>query len=60
MRVLWICNTVLPVFAKRKGLPVQASGGWLEGSFNRLVKERTEITLGICMPVPKELGECRL
>ncbi len=60
MRVLWVCNVMLPVFAEHLGLTVRGSGGWLEGCFNRLTKERTDITLGICMPVPENVGKCRV
>ena len=60
MRVLWVCNVMLPVFAEHLGLTVRGSGGWLEGCFNRLTKERTDITLGICMPVPENVGKYRV
>lgn len=33
MRILWVCNIVLPAFARELGLPVTERGGWLEGSF---------------------------
>ena len=37
MRVLWLCNIMLPAFAKAEGLPSSNREGWLTGSFHRLV-----------------------
>ncbi|MBR2123416.1 MAG: glycosyltransferase family 4 protein [Lachnospiraceae bacterium] len=51
MRVLWVCNVLLPVFARHLGVTAQGSGGWLEGCFERLTREQTDITLAVCMPV---------
>lgn len=66
MKVLWLCNIMLPVFAKAAGLPSSNREGWVTGCFHRLVNEKVEtgknenlIELGVCVPVPEELAGCR-
>ncbi len=66
MRVLWLCNIMLPAFAKREGLPFSVREGWLTGCFHRLVAEKVEagkdenlLELGVCVPVPEFLAGCR-
>ena len=66
MKVLWLCNIMLPVFAKAAGLPSSNREGWVTGCFHRLVNEKVEtgksenlIELGVCVPVPAELAGCR-
>lgn len=65
MRVLWLCNIMLPAFAKMNGLPGSNREGWLTGCYERLIHERRKegsadrlITLGVCCPVPASLGDC--
>jgi glycosyltransferase involved in cell wall biosynthesis len=65
MRVLWLCNIMLPAFARMAGLPFSNREGWLTGSFEKLIHEREQegspellVELGVCCPVPAELGEC--
>ena len=36
MRVLWLCNIMLPAFAKAKGLPFSNREGWLTGCYERI------------------------
>ena len=36
MRVLWLCNIMLPAFAEANGLPYSNREGWLSGLFDRL------------------------
>ncbi|WP_130836246.1 glycosyltransferase family 4 protein [Lachnoclostridium sp. Marseille-P6806] len=71
MRILWLCNIMLPAFAKAEGLPYSCREGWLSGSFERLRREQKvyrengeqdallNIDLGVCFPVPETLGDCR-
>ena len=42
LKVLWLCNIMLPVFAKANGLPCTNREGWLSGSFDRIVAARRE------------------
>lgn len=66
MRVLWLCNIMLPVIAMHLGKEVNNKEGWLSGTYERLRKAdfRTEggerIELGVCFPVPSEQDEIRV
>ena len=54
MRVLWLCNIVLPELTEEFGFRKKVSvGGWLTGMWTELKKE-PGITLGICVPVINE------
>ena len=56
MRVLWVCNIVLPAFAKRQGLAWSDREGWLSGAYEKLKNNKeSKITLGICFP--KDIGK---
>ena len=66
MKVLWLCNIMLPAFAKMEGLPYSSREGWLTGSFERLIREPRRsgaseklVTLSVCFPVPAQLGNCK-
>ncbi len=67
MKILWVCNTILSSFAKRHGLDTTASGGWIDGSFERICREidlrgeRPErlIELGVCFPLPSRFKNLR-
>ncbi|MCR5101255.1 MAG: glycosyl transferase 4, partial [Butyrivibrio sp.] len=48
MRVLWLCNIMLPAFAKANGLGYSVREGWLSGSYNRIIK--SDIELGVAFP----------
>lgn len=51
MRVLWVCNIMLPVIAEQLGLSYSNKEGWLTGLSERLLDEKTdEIVLGVCFP----------
>ncbi len=51
MRVLWICNILIPAIAKKMNRPFSVREGWLSGTLDRMVREdNQEITLGICFP----------
>ncbi len=67
MRVLWLCNIMLPAFAERVGLPFSNREGWLTGCYERLIREPLGggagahlVDLGVCCPVPESLGSCRI
>ncbi len=51
MRVLWLCNIMLPVIAAHLGLPASNKEGWLSGLAAKLRRENpAELELGICFP----------
>lgn len=50
MRVLWLCNIILPEFEPEFPTLSYPFGGWMSGLFRQLVN-KSEIELGICMPV---------
>ncbi len=52
MRVLWVCNIMLPAFAKSRGLSWSDREGWLSGAFDKIRKDRvsTNVKLGVCFP----------
>ena len=58
MKVLWVCNIMLPAIAKRLNLPCSNREGWLSGLLDRVVmeQERNRIELGIAFPVDESLG----
>ncbi len=59
MRVLWICNIMLPVVAEYLGLEASNKEGWLTGLSNIILKNQKEndIELGVCFPVLEDLAE---
>ena len=52
MKVLWLCNIMLPFIAKSLGQKIVVKEGWLSGLAGKLVshQERNDITLAICVP----------
>ncbi|WP_026498308.1 glycosyltransferase family 4 protein [Butyrivibrio sp. WCD2001] len=52
MKVLWVCNIMLPAFAKAKGLAWSDREGWLSGAYDKILmgKENCNITLGVAFP----------
>ena len=56
MRVLWLCNIMLPAVAKALGKEVHNKEGWLTGLSEKLLEHKDEngIELGICFPVGKD------
>lgn len=60
MRVLWLCNIMLPVIAEHLDKEVNNKEGWLSGTYERLKRadfrmdSGEKIELGICFPVSKE------
>lgn len=58
MRVLWVCNIMLPEIANQLGMSFSNREGWLSAMMDRFLQEqhRNKITLGIAFPVSAELG----
>lgn len=55
MRVLWVCNIVLPRIAEALGMPKSNKEGWLTGIADTILAEReNKITLGVCFPVEEK------
>lgn len=52
MKVLWVCNIMLPAVARELKLPYSSREGWLSGIFEQLTGEDKDkkIELGICFP----------
>ena len=65
MRVLWLCNIMLPVIAMHLGKEVNNKEGWLSGTYDRVKQSgfRTSngerIELGVCFPVANASDEMR-
>ncbi|WP_024867413.1 glycosyltransferase family 4 protein [Butyrivibrio sp. FCS014] len=54
MRILWVCNIMLPAYAIAHGLDYSVREGWLTGCLSRIKEKKDgeeEITLGVCFPV---------
>lgn len=58
MKVLWLCNILLPAFAKHEGIEYTNREGWLSGSFDKISAQRKlgkcDIDLAVCFPVPEQ------
>ena len=62
MRILWLCNIMLPMIAEQLHMESSQKEGWLTGLADRILREQEsllkagkepEITLGICFPTDK-------
>ncbi len=60
MKVLWICNIMLPAVAKQLNLPSSNKEGWLTGlaSVIQERREENEIELAVAFPVSPEMDGC--
>lgn len=58
MRVLWVCNIMLPAIAKELGVSYSVREGWISGILSRFLLETGDqsLTLGICFPAQGELA----
>ncbi len=58
MKVLWVCNIMLPAVAAQLDLPYSNREGWLSAMLDRFLQEqrRNHITLGLAFPVSEETG----
>ncbi len=57
MRVLWLCNIMLPVIAKHLNRETIVKEGWITGLFEQVLydAERTGVELSVCFPADKEM-----
>lgn len=55
MKVLWLCNIMLPVIAEELGKEASNKEGWLSGLAQQILlhKKENQIQLGVCYPVQK-------
>lgn len=61
MKVLWVCNMMLPVIAEHLGIEAGNKEGWLSGLCGELLKrqQENEIELHVAFPVIKKMdGYC--
>ncbi len=58
MKVLWVCNIMLPAIARQLGVSYSNREGWLSGLLDRVVQEQghNRIELGIAFPTDEDLG----
>lgn len=53
MRVLWVCNIMLPVIAEALHREASNKEGWLSGLLSQIVdREDTGMTLAVAFPAP--------
>lgn len=57
MRVLWLCNIILPSAAEELHLKASNKEGWLSGICD-VVRENRDFEPGIAFPVPQSLDGC--
>lgn len=59
MRVLWVCNIMLPAVAEYLHMEASNKEGWLTGLSTTILRHQKEnkIELGICFPATGELAE---
>ena len=57
MRVLWVCNIMLPAVAVELGMEYSVREGWLSGILSRILRRaEADVELGICFPAQGELA----
>ena len=58
MKVLWLCNIMLPAVAQSLGFEPSNKEGWLTGLSEMILnhKQMDSIELGLCFPVAKQIG----
>ena len=57
MRVLWLCNIILPSAAQKLNLKASNKEGWLSGICD-VVRDNKDFELGISFPVPMDRDGC--
>lgn len=59
MRILWLCNIMLPAIAEKLHLESSVKEGWLTGLLSQVIasKESSDIQLGIAFPANENLAE---
>ena len=53
MKILWLCNIILPAVSNELNLKASNKEGWLSGICDAVSKEKN-FKLAICFPVPKK------
>lgn len=53
MKVLWLCNIVLPFLCKEYKIKHTQTGGWMTGMLE-YIRKNSDITIGICCPIIDE------
>ncbi len=53
MKVLWVCNIVLPMFSNEYGIKPSNIGGWMSGMLKELEKYK-ELEIALCFPIRDE------
>lgn len=53
MRILWICNLVLPEFSQVFGIKPTCYGGWMSGMLHQL-EQVDDLVVGLCFPIIDE------
>lgn len=53
MKVLWLCNIVLPDFSQEFGIKKNPAGGWMTGMLHELEKS-DKIEISLCFPIMDE------
>ena len=56
MKILWLCNVILPIISKHLSLPVSNAGGWLDGLSEELIKTNN-IDFYVCFPNNEKKSE---
>lgn len=61
MRILWVCNIILPVVAEHLQQEVSNKEGWLTGLADSILERQQEnkIILGVAFPVERAMDGCR-
>ncbi len=55
MRILWLCNIMLPAIAEHLNRPFSNREGWLTGIYNRFAEEKeSQVELAVCFPFEAE------
>jgi len=59
MRVLWLCNIMIPAIAEKLHLESSVKEGWLTGLLSQVIAEGADsgVQLGIAFPANKNLAE---
>ncbi len=57
MKVLWLCNIMLPMIAKARGMEASNKEGWLTGLSEQILKNKSHnhIELTICFPTMERM-----
>ena len=50
MKILWVCNVVLPEFCNEFSIRAHPSGGWMSGFLN-IISNIDEFEIGFCFPI---------